>query len=77
MSSDGNIADCIDASEIVDLGIVRARHRLAVDLASALDWYRNKPLPCFDEKTPQELVIEGRAADVMRYLQSIDSGFSG
>ena len=55
--------------------------RAAVDVAGSIDkaiyWYRNHPLPVFDYKTAQQLVSEGRTDDVVRYLQSLQTGFAG
>ncbi len=35
------------------------------------------PLDTFDGKTPLQLVEEGRAGDLLRYLASVESGFVG
>ena len=43
-------------------------------IASAFAWFRSEPLPSFGDKTAQELVKEGRAADVKRYLERISEG---
>ena len=43
-------------------------------IALAFAWFRSEPLPSFGDKTAQELVKDGRAADVMRYLERIAEG---
>jgi hypothetical protein len=40
----------------------------------ALAWYRSQPLPGFGDLTAEELVKEGRAAAVKRYLNAIAAG---
>jgi hypothetical protein len=40
-------------------------------------WFRSEALQCFNGKTACELVREKRAADVLGYLRSIESGFLG
>lgn len=47
------------------------------DMKRAIFWYQNEPLAPFDYKTAEMLVAEGRADDVIRLLESYDSGFSG
>lgn len=47
------------------------------DLEAAILWYRNKPLALFDSRTAESLVAEGRAADVLNLLESIQAGFVG
>jgi hypothetical protein len=40
----------------------------------AFAWYRAQPLPSFGQQTAEDLVKEGRAADVKRYLSRIAIG---
>jgi hypothetical protein len=40
-------------------------------------WYRNQPLADFSYKTPETLVSEGRADDVIRYIEMLDAGSAG
>jgi len=47
------------------------------DLEAAILWYRNEPLAMFDCRTAESLVAEGRAADVLNLLESIQAGFVG
>ena len=55
--------------------------RAAVDVAGSVEeaiyWFKNNPLPTFDYKTPQDLVSEGRTEALVRYIQSLQSGFTG
>ncbi|MDP9607238.1 UNVERIFIED_ORG: hypothetical protein J2W38_007059 [Variovorax paradoxus] len=47
------------------------------DLEAAILWYRNEPLALFDNRTAEAQVSEGRAADVLNLLESIQVGFVG
>ncbi|MCG7602127.1 DUF2384 domain-containing protein [Halomonas sp. McH1-25] len=40
-------------------------------------WFRNEPISAFDFKTPEQLVSEGRAEDLLRYVQSLIAGAAG
>jgi hypothetical protein len=40
-------------------------------------WYRNEPLPVFGYKTAEQLVSDGRAEDVIRYVVSLEAGAAG
>ena len=40
-------------------------------------WFRNEPIGVFDFKTPEQLVSEGRAEDLLRYVQSLSAGAAG
>lgn len=55
--------------------------RAAVDIAGSVEkvifWFKNNPLPTFDYKTPQDLVSEGRTDALIRYIQSLQTGFAG
>jgi hypothetical protein len=39
--------------------------------------YHNHQIAIFDGKTPEQLVVQGRTDDLIRYLKSLKSGFSG
>lgn len=47
------------------------------DCARAQAWYVDEGLAAFGGKTPQQLVADGRVADVLRYLESIAEGPAG
>jgi hypothetical protein len=40
----------------------------------AFAWYRSEPLPGFSGQTAMQLVKEGRAADVLDYVDAVDAG---
>jgi len=47
------------------------------DEAVVLRWFTTEPLKPFGMKTPAELVVAGKAAAVLDYIESIASGSSG
>lgn len=40
----------------------------------AYAWYRSEPLPGFSGQTAMQLVREGRADDVLDYIDAVDAG---
>ena len=40
----------------------------------AYAWYRSEPLAGFAGQTPMRLVLDGRAADVLDYIDAVDAG---
>lgn len=40
----------------------------------AYAWYRSEPLPGFDGRTAMQLVREGRAQQVLEYIDAVDAG---
>ena len=54
-----------------------AANDLTGDVGRAIFWYRNEPLPPFNYKTAEQLVSEGRAEDVLRYVESLEAGAAG
>jgi hypothetical protein len=59
------------------LRVIRAVVDISGDVKQALFWYRNEPLQPFAYKTAEQLVSDGRADDVIRYVESLGAGFSG
>jgi hypothetical protein len=59
------------------LRVIRAATDISGDVTKALFWYRNEPLPVFNYKTAEQLVSEGRADDVLRYVSSLEAGAAG
>ena len=57
--------------------VIRAGADISGDMARAVAWYRNEPLPPFAYKTAETLVGEGRADDVIRYITSLEAGAAG
>jgi hypothetical protein len=46
----------------------------AGSIPQAYAWYRAQPLPSFGDQTPEDLVKQGRAESVKRYLSRIAVG---
>jgi len=44
------------------------------NIEDALSWYKNFPLPSFNNMTAESLVDQGRIEDVKKYLNRINSG---
>lgn len=40
----------------------------------AYAWYRSEPLPGFDGRTAMQLVQEGKAQQVLEYIDAVDAG---
>jgi hypothetical protein len=40
----------------------------------AYAWYRSEPLPGFSGQTAMQLVLSGRADDVLEYIDAVDAG---
>lgn len=59
------------------LRVIRVASAVRGDVEDATSWFKNHALPAFDYKTPQTLVAEGRADDLIGYIQSLEAGFAG
>lgn len=59
------------------LRVVRAAVDISGSVEEAIFWFKNNPLPAFDYKTPQDLVSEGRTDVLIKYIQSLQAGFTG
>lgn len=57
--------------------VISAAYRLTGDLQRAEFLVRHEPLTAFEGKTAELLVQEGRAANVIDYLKSLESGAAG
>lgn len=57
--------------------VLRAASDVSGDISLAMFWYRNEPLPVFGYKTAEQLVSDGRAEDVIRYVVSLEAGATG
>ena len=57
--------------------VMRAAADISGSIEKAIYWFKNHPLPTFDYKTPQELVSEKRTGALVKYLQSLQAGFTG
>ena len=59
------------------LAVIRAAAPLSCDLKKAASWYFADPIDVFDGLTAEALVLQGRARDVLRHIESLEAGFSG
>ena len=57
--------------------VMRAAADISGSIEKAIYWFKNHPLATFDYKTPQELVSEKRADALIKYLQSLQAGYTG
>ncbi len=57
--------------------VIRAAAELSGDVNKALFWYRNEPIPAFQYKTPERLVIEKRSDELLHYIVSLQAGPAG
>jgi hypothetical protein len=57
--------------------VLSAATAVQPDTARAFFMVKNEPIPAFRYKTLLQLVQEGRTADAIDYLESINAGFTG
>ena len=58
--------------------VLRAAYDLiGADLQKAIVWFKNEPVREFDYKTPETMVVEGRADDVIKLLEMYEVGAAG
>lgn len=57
--------------------VIAAAADVRGDTDAAAYWYRNQPLAPFGYKTAVQVVSEGKADDVIRYIESIEAGAAG
>ena len=58
--------------------VLRAAYDLTGrDMQKALVWFKNEPIREFDYKTPETVVVEGRANDVIKLLEMYEAGAAG
>jgi hypothetical protein len=60
-----------------NMRVLRAAYDLAGDVQRAIFWFKNEALPEFEYKTPEALVAEGRADDVIGLIESYEAGAAG
>lgn len=58
--------------ELVEV-LNKVQPRFGSDLM-AYAWYRSEPLPGFDGRTAMQLVQEGKAQQVLEYIDAVDAG---
>lgn len=59
------------------LRVLSSAAKVNDDFSRVAFWFRSEPLTAFGHKTPEQLVAEGRADDVIAYVTSVDAGFAG
>ena len=59
------------------LAVIRVAATLSGDLRQATSWYFTDRIDVFDGLIAEALVLQGRARDVLRYIESLEAGFSG
>ena len=57
--------------------VLAAATDLVGNASKAAFWFRNQPLSDFSDKTAEDLVCEGRAEDVLRYIDMLSAGSAG
>ena len=57
--------------------VIAAATDVKGDTEAATYWYRNQPLAPFGYKTAVQVVSEGKADEVIRYIESIEAGAGG
>jgi hypothetical protein len=65
--------DCLDDA----LAVIRAAALLSGDLKKAASWYFADRIGVFDGLTAEALILQGRARDVLIYLETLEAGFAG
>jgi hypothetical protein len=59
------------------LAVLRAAALLNGNLRNAATWYFADRISVFEGLTGETLVLQGRASDVLRYIESLEAGFTG
>ena len=59
------------------LAVIRAAAVLSGDLKLAASWFFNDQIGLFDGLTAEALVLQGRARDVLIYIETLEAGFVG
>jgi hypothetical protein len=64
----------VDAALSPIVRILTVAAEMAGDEGRAVIWFKHQPIPGWAGKTAYDLVAEGRAADVLSYLEAVRSG---
>ena len=59
------------------LRVMKAAADLSGDMKKALFWFRNHPLQPFEYKTAEQLVADGKADAVVKYISMLEAGSAG
>ena len=57
--------------------VLKAATDLSGDVNKALFWFRNHPLQPFEYKTAEQLVADGKADAVVKYISMLEAGAAG
>jgi uncharacterized protein (DUF2384 family) len=57
--------------------VIAAATDVRGDTEAATYWYRNQPLAPFGYKTAVQVVSEGKADEIIRYIESVEAGAGG
>ncbi|WP_163560983.1 hypothetical protein [Halomonas sp. NO4] len=57
--------------------VIAAAERICGSWEQARHWFHHEALLTFAGQTPQQLVDAGRKEDLLRYLKSLEAGFTG
>ena len=57
--------------------VLEAAYQISGDRTVAMAWYRGVALHLFGGKTAEQLVSDGQANQVLRYLNALHAGASG
>jgi uncharacterized protein (DUF2384 family) len=57
--------------------VIAAATDVRGDTEAATYWYRNQPLAPFGYKTAVQVVSEGKADEIIRYIKSVEAGAGG
>lgn len=61
-----------------NMRVIRAAYDLnGGDIEKAIFWFKNEPLREFEYKTPETVVADGRADDVIKLLEMYEAGAAG
>ena len=59
------------------LQVIRAAEDVTGNLPKAVYWFKNEPLRTFRYHTAEQVVAEGKTANLLAYLESIEAGSQG
>lgn len=59
------------------LRVLKAATDLCGDLDKALLWYRSQPLQPFHDKTPAQVISEGKTDALITYIAMLEAGAAG
>ena len=65
------------APDAAEQRVFAAAAALAGDAVLAARWFHQEPLPDFHGATAAQLVAQGRANDVLRYIEMLEAGAAG